>query len=51
MKISNLFNPLLPSVPYINTFSQKFDFNLRSDHQKISYERRDYASADEKILS
>ena len=27
------------------------DFNLRRDHQKISYERRDYESVDEKSLS
>ena len=30
---------------------QKFDFNLRRDHQKFSYERRDYESVDEKSLS
>ena len=32
---------------------QNFDFNLRRDHQKISYERRDYesVSVDEKSLS
>ena len=28
-----------------------FYFNLRMDHQKISYERRDYESVDEKSLS
>ena len=34
------------------SFSKTFDFNLRRDHQKkISYERRDYESVDEKSLS
>ena len=42
-------NPLLPSVPYnYDKFSQNFDFNLRRNHQKISYERGDYESVDEK---
>ena len=27
--------------------SKNFDFNLRRDHQKISYERRDYESVDD----
>ena len=31
--------------------AQNFDFNLRRDHQKISYERRDYESVVEKTLS
>ena len=31
--------------------AQNLDFNLRRDHQKISYERRDYDSVDEKNLS
>ena len=29
---------------------QKFYFYFRRDHQKISYERRDYESVDEKKL-
>ena len=29
-------------------FSKNFDFNLRRDHQKISFERRVYESVDEK---
>ena len=33
------------------TFNQNFDFNLRKDHQKISYERRNYVSVDDKSLS
>ena len=33
------------------SFSKTFDFNFRSDHQKkISYERRDYESVDEKSI-
>ena len=28
----------------------KFDFNSREDHQKISYERHDYESVDEKSI-
>ena len=28
-----------------------FDFNSRRDHQKNSFERRDYESVDEKSLS
>ena len=31
--------------------SLKFQFFLRRDHQKISYERRAYESVDEKSLS
>ena len=31
--------------------NKNFHFNLRRDHQKISYERRDYDSVDEKRLS
>ena len=30
--------------------SKNFNFNLRRDHQKNSYERRDYESVDEKSL-
>ena len=33
------------------SFSKNFDFNLRRDNQKISYERCDYESVDEKSLS
>ena len=32
-------------------FNKNFGFNLRRDHQKIFYERRDYESVDEKSLS
>ena len=33
------------------TFTKNFDFNLRRDYQKNSYERRAYESVDEKSLS
>ena len=33
------------------TIDQNFNFNLRRDPQKISYERRAYESVDEKSLS
>ena len=32
-------------------FTKNFDFNLKRDHQKISYKRRAYESVDEKKLS
>ena len=32
-------------------YCQNFDFKIRRDHQKISYERRNYESVDEKSLS
>ena len=35
-----VIKPLLSSMH--DTFSQIFYFNLRRDHQKNSYERRDY---------
>ena len=35
----------------MGSFSKNFDFNLRKDHQKNFYERRDYESVDEKIQS
>ena len=33
------------------THFQNFDFNLRWDREKNSYQRRDYESEDEKSLS
>ena len=33
------------------SLSKSFDFNLIRNHQKISYERRDYESVDEKSPS
>ena len=36
--------------PKYRTFDQNFNFNLRRDHQKNSYERRAYESVDEKSL-
>ena len=32
-------------------YCQNFDFKIWRDHQKNSYERRDYESVDEKSLS
>ena len=32
----------------MKTFIKNFDFNLRRDHQKITYERRAYESEDKK---
>ena len=43
------FNPFPPSVSILHRLSK--NFNLRRDHQKIPYERRDYESVDEKSLS
>ena len=45
-------NPLaMPLCDESVTYCQNFDFKIRRDHQKISYERRDYESVDEKSLS
>ena len=33
-----------------STFDQNFDFKLKRDHQKISYERRAYESVDVRNL-
>ena len=44
-----IINPLCPCV--MNSYCQNFDFKIRRDHQKISYERRDYESVGEKSLS
>ena len=52
LKVTNLFNPFPPSVRvHMASLSKNFDFNLRRDHQKISYDRRDYESVDEKSQS
>ena len=32
------------------SLSKNFDFNLRRDHQKTSYERRHYESVDEPVI-
>ena len=48
----NFFNPFPPSVLIWHVpFSKNFDFNLRRDRQKKSYERHDCESVDEKSLS
>ena len=50
--IVKLHNPFPPSVPIWHRLTDRhFDFNLRRDHQKTSFERRDYESVDEKSLS
>ena len=41
---------LCPAYSIEYTFDQNFNFNLRRDHQKNSYERRAYESVDEKSL-
>ena len=41
-------NPLLPSVPYMARLVNILISIFRKDQQKISYERRDYESVDEK---
>ena len=46
-----LINRLLPVRGIYATEGQIFYFNLRRDHKKNSYERRDYESVDEKSLS
>ena len=42
---------ILLALQYGNVYKKKIDFNLRRDHQKMSYERRAYESVDEKSLS
>ena len=37
----------MPLCDEFVTYSQNLDFKIRRDHQKISYERRDYESVDE----
>ena len=44
-------NPLCPSVTNSSLICQNFDFKMSRDHKKISYERRDYETVDEKSLS
>ena len=44
-------NPFPPIGPRWDSLAKIFYFNLRSGRQKISYERRDYESVDEKSLS
>ena len=41
----------MAQCPKYRTFDQNFNFNIRRDHQKNSYERRAYESVDEKSLS
>ena len=45
------FNPLLPIEHKSARIDQNFDSKIKRDYHKISYERRDYESVDEKSLS
>ena len=40
-----------PKVPKIGTFGQNYDFKIRRDNWKNSYERRAYESVEGKSLS
>ena len=44
-------NPLLPNVPQRERLAKILNLILEGIVKKISYERRDYESVDEKILS
>ena len=41
----------MPLCDEFVTYCQNFDFKIKRDYQKISYERREYESVDEKSLS
>ena len=41
----------MPLCDEFVTYGQNFDFEIRRDDQKISYDRCDYESVDEKSLS
>ena len=44
-RCDSFYIPLAPSEEYIcSTFDQNFNFKIRRDHQKISYELRVYES-------
>ena len=49
-KGSDIFNPLLPSVPYM-AGSAKTSISTHKGIIKISYEGHDYESVDDKCLS
>ena len=42
--------PLTPQREEYSMFEQNFDFKIRNDHQKISYEHRVYESVDVRSL-
>ena len=50
-KISNLFNPLLHIGHYSVRMAKNFNFKMRRDNKKISYERRVYESVFDNSLS
>ena len=51
MKICNIVLQFASQRHLQRTFDLNFNFKIRRDHQKISYERSDYESVDEKTLS
>ena len=50
-KFTNLFYPLLPSVSIWHRLAKLSILILEGIVEKITYERRDYESVDEKSLS
>ena len=51
MEIYKFIKPLTAYCVQKCTNWQKFDSEIRRDHQKISYERRNYVSVEKKSLS
>ena len=51
MRIYTFFNPFPPSVPIWHRSAKLSILILEGSIKKISYERRDYESVDEKSLS
>ena len=41
-----MFQPFMLQRDELVTYCQNFDFKIRRDHKKNSYERRDYESVD-----
>ena len=50
-QIEKKINPLLHTGHYCVRMTQNFDFKIRRDHQKNSYERRVYESVDDSSIS
>ena len=50
-EFTNFFNPFPPSVPIWQRLAKVLILILEGTIKKISYERRDYESVDEKSLS
>ena len=51
LEYQDTINPLTPRRTLVSPYHRNLNSILRRDHQKISYERRAYESADEKGLS